>query len=278
MSRRKKKKLVWGLLILMTKVSFQEIIGGAVNSKTFKKIFISLLIIISILVSRSDVFAIPTLQLDIAGGTYNSTTQTIIASGNPFTLYAYLIQDRWNLLNDSYYISAAIVPKVTPPGSDLGSFVFNGQTISVTGQMIYGVPPLEDIVALQGWDSGDLPKHGIFSTYFSEFEFQFSSSQISQYNTQDRAKSGDSIPTSGTGMYYVAFNVDTSLLDPDYVIHFDLYNTKLKCGGDIDITQFAPFSHDAESKKVPEPSTLLLLGAGLIGLGLMGRRKFRTKP
>jgi len=29
---------------------------------------------------------------------------------------------------------------------------------------------------------------------------------------------------------------------------------------------------------VSEPSTLLLLGAGLIGLGLLGRRKFRTKP
>jgi hypothetical protein len=29
---------------------------------------------------------------------------------------------------------------------------------------------------------------------------------------------------------------------------------------------------------VPEPSTLLLLGAGLLGLGILGRKKFRIKP
>jgi hypothetical protein len=29
---------------------------------------------------------------------------------------------------------------------------------------------------------------------------------------------------------------------------------------------------------VPEPSTLLLLGIGLIGFGILGRKKFRTKP
>ena len=116
---------------------------------------------------------------------------------------------------------------------------------------------------------GDLPKHGIFPTYFSEFEFQFSSSnQISAYNTMQRAIFGSSIPASGTGMYYAAFTIDTSLLDPNYVIHFDLYNTKLKKGIDIDVTQFAPFSHDAESRhqEVPEPSTVLLLGSGLVGL------------
>jgi hypothetical protein len=44
-------------------------------------------------------------------------------------------------------------------------------------------------------------------------------------------------------------------------------------GEDCDNTRFAPFSHDAESRKVPEPATLILLGPGLLGICLMKIRK-----
>ncbi len=240
----------------------------------FKRI---LLIILSGIITNLyavNVQAIPTLQLDIGGGTYNFTTETIISPGEVFTLYAFLIPNSRNSLSDTYYISAAVSPTVEQPGDNLGSFSFNGDVIDVTAEMTYGVAPLENIITLQGWDKGDLPKHSIFPTYFSEFGFQFSGSQISQYNTADRAESGGAIPSTGTGMYYAAFTVDTSNLDSDYVIHFDLYNTKI-LGSDNDITQFAPFSHDAESchdcTPVPEASTVLLLGAGFAGLWMFKR-------
>ncbi|MEJ5376800.1 MAG: choice-of-anchor N protein [bacterium] len=226
-------------------------------------------------------WACPTLQLDIAGGTYNysgngQTEDTIVAPGDTFTLYAFLIPNSSNKLNDTYYISAAIVPKVGEPGENLGSFVFSGETINVTSGMTYGIPPLEIVVTqTQLWDRGDLPRHGIYYTYFAEFGFKFNESQyLASYDTALRAQNNLGIPPDSTGvnMYYVTFQVDVSGLAPGYIIHFDLYNTTIRCGNDVDVTKFAPFSHDAESK-VPETSSLFLLGAGLLGVGLLAKRR-----
>ncbi len=254
------------------------------GSVQWKKVFIGILVAMSSAIffvsSYNTASAIPTLQLDISDGTYDPATETIISSSTSFTLYALLDPNSKNTLYDTYYISVALVPKTGPDGVSLGSLSFSGDTIEVTGDMVYGVPPLENIVTLQGWDSGDLPKHGIYETYFSEYEFQFSSYGTTiAYDAQDNAGDGPYDPdhTSPDTMYYAAFNVDTSLLDPDYSIHFDLYNTKLKSSGDIDVTQFAPFSHDAQSctNCVPvsdsEPSTLILLSSVLVGLGLWVR-------
>lgn len=228
--------------------------------------------------------AIPTLQLDIADGWYDGTPdiQTIMSPGKVFTLYAYLIPNSKNTLSDRYYVSMAVEPMIDDSIS-LGSFNFNAQTINVTGDMEYGVPPIEAIASLQGFDSHDLSQHGMFPTYFAEHEFGFSDLVFTNnYNTQDRAISGDPMDLtyngSGERMYYVAFDVDTTNMSNDYVIHFDLYNTAIKKGGDIDVTQFAPFSHDAESTNVnvPEPSLALLLGSGLMGLYLWRRRSNRS--
>jgi hypothetical protein len=238
--------------------------------------------------------AIPSLQLDIQGGIYDPTTQTIVGTSDSFSLYAYLIPDAGAPLSEPYYISAAIVPQTGPAPATLGSFTFNGSPVVVTGTMSYGNPPID--VAETIHDGGDLSPHGIFETYFKEFQFSFTSTnRATAYNTQDTPGVGPTPDPSGP-MYFAAFPVDVSGLTPGYAVHFDLYNEtfrqRIKCTGppnnqqctvldaDIDVNSFAPFSHDAESGKqrVPEPLSLVLLGAGVLTAGLFARRIGIKRP
>ena len=239
-----------------------------------------LLITLAIALVATSARAYPTLQLDISGGTYDTPTQTIMAPANTFALYAYGLSTGPQAISlaDKFFVSMAVVPSTTTPGS-YGSFTVNGTTVNVTSDMSAGGPPLE---ASGLFDPGDLAAHGVFPTYFSEQAFYFSSgNQSAQYNTQDDAGAG---PQTGTGMYYMQFDFNVSGLAPGLGIHFDLYNEQLiekckKVGGctpvDLDINQFAPFSHDAEGAVavVPEPESYAMLLAGLGLLGFTARRR-----
>ncbi len=268
------------------------------NTKT-SSILITFMLILLMSGSSS---AIPDLQLDILNGTYDHHSETVIATSDPFTLYAYLLDSS---TTGTYYISAAVTPKVGPNGANLGSFTFDSVPINVTAGMVYGNPPLETYET-QLKDPGDLASHGIFPTYFIQFAFQFNpNNKADAYNTEDHPGQGPTPDPNGK-MYYESFSVDTSNLADNYFIHFDLYSTKnitetkkicgeetRRCSGegkykhcidivlgyDVDIDKFAPFSHDAQSgegcdhHKVPEPGMLSLLGCGLVGLAFFARRR-----
>jgi hypothetical protein len=240
--------------------------------------------------------AVPQLQLDILGGTYDSGTETIVGpAGEQITLVA-LLTPKENasdaeiqaLLSRTYYISVALLP-ATSVGAELGSFTFDETSVVVTSDMVFGVPPIESAGGDQGHDAHDLGEHGVFRTFFSEFGFQFSGEDKAlTYNTMDSP--GGLVPSSLGDSYYRQFVIDTSGLDAGYELHFDLYTTisgapaALKKNGiastDIDVDDFAPFSHDAETRRtteLPEPGTLLLLGTTLMALTAPSRSRSKSK-
>lgn len=272
------------------------------NNMILRHLRLSMLMFLSLAIvgmTTSTVSAIPALQLDIGGGTYFSVendpvhdVDTIIAplGSNTFTLYALLDPsgDGGSASpNDTYYISAAISPKLIL-GTDLGYFYFAGERINVTDDMTYGNPPLHDDTGADR-DPGDLQKHGIFETYYTEFSFQFDTvnNTTTAYNSQDDPGTAAEVGVvSGEAFYFAEFDVDVSGLDSNYIIHFDLYNSVIadakKNGSvidDSDIGVKAPFSHDAESRPsvpVPEPATILLLGSSLFGF-IVKKRKNTNK-
>ena len=213
-------------------------------------------------------FAVPVLQLDIAGGLYSTDdpryeNDTVVSSGDDFTLYA-LMREQTNKtsLKDEYFISIALYPNVhqssLPP--DLGSFTFAGQTIYADRDLTYGNPGISP--------------HGVFKSYYLLHKFHFDETrQTAVYDVQENPGANF---TPGEGLYYAAFTVDTTLLSDAYSLHFDLFNNNVN----------APFSHDAQSDPpptgVPEPATLLLLGLGIIGVAGYARRcqfvRVRSNP
>ena len=189
--------------------------------------------------------ALPVLQVDISDGVYDTATETVVATASSFSVYALLDDKKGDYLSEDFYLVVSLVPTATDP-SGIGTFSFSGGTLV---NEAYGTP-------------SELSSHGIFDTYYWEYMFNFDSGNTAlSYNVQDNP--GGLVTTGSGSFYYAEFLVDVSGLDPDVVLHFDLY------GAD----KFAPYSHDGESAVTPVPPSVLLLGTGLVGLVGFRRRQ-----
>lgn len=224
------------------------------------------LVLVGVLSAQS-IVALPTLQLDVVGGTYVAGTDedTTISAGPIFDLEALVQASYLNAdPNRVYFLAAAIIPKTSVPlETDFGSFTINGVTYDATHGMVWGRPPVDG-----EQHPGELAPHGIYDTHYAEVAFTFSGSDlIGAYN----AETGETVPGL---LNRQTFDVDVTGLAAGYQVHFDLYNTefirKKKLNLEV-INDFAPFSHDAQSGpgiRVPDAgSTLVLLGMALAVFG-----------
>jgi hypothetical protein len=227
--------------------------------------------------------ALPCLQLDANPSTYvGGGEQSIVASANPFTLYALgdTTSSKFNLTH-TYFLSVAILrhdgTALSEGDLSFGSFAITGP--GILGGLYFGTPPVESALANQPTDPGDLSPHGVFPTYFKELAFTFDNTKrATAYNVQDNPAS--LVANSGGSLVYQNWTVDITGLNAGYLLHFDLYSEKLKYSGDQDIAYFAPFSHDARSTtgtNVPDAGgTVTLMGIALLAIAAVQRRFARA--
>lgn len=199
--------------------------------------------------------AIPTLQLYIPGATYDDADETWVISSNQFELW--VIGDGKAMPIEDVYLAAAYATgetgsiALTPVGGS------TALAVSLSGG--------DDTVPLMG-DGSPLPSHGIYgpgTSWFSYFlgDFTSDAETIYDYTTG----------TAGTGTGQInKYNVDVTGYSSG--LHFDAYDHV--AAGNHTKHVFAPNSHDAGSTNpVPEPGTVMLLGAGFLSLAIYTKRR-----
>ncbi|GAB4354700.1 MAG: hypothetical protein Kow0099_38820 [Candidatus Abyssubacteria bacterium] len=225
-----------------------------------KKCFQFLSVAVILCIASGVSFATPALQLYIGpedGGYYDPTTETWVTGSEDFTLDAIVGEGAFDpgesseqiylcvaLSEDLYWLEETVGGEQIVHFNEGTSITIDGVTL--TGDdFVYGLPPIAEENPDGG--GGDVAPHDVYPTAYAEIV----------------------ITVEDPGTY------SFEITDATAGIHFDLYT--LNEEGRID--DFAPFSHDAEvnTPPVPEPSTVLLLGTGILALpvGRYLRRKHK---
>lgn len=230
------------------------------------------LILTMLMLPLSKAEAVPALQLDIIGGTYDQVTESIIENASAATIVALGTPSgnysEADLLSSTHFLSVAAL-KENGDGvslADLAGALIDINGVTFTDQDFWvGTPP-------PGSSGRTLGGHGVYDTAFTEFMFTFAArSTTSTYNSEDAA-GASTLYDGGTGSFFKAANVSISQLAAGINLHFDLYTTKEPNGGGGPVVdKFAPFSHDAELRltsspatEIPEPGSTIVFAFALL--------------
>lgn len=235
------------------------------------------------LLAHSQAFAVPLLQLYIEGGTYDTVTETWVTTASTFELWVIGNvggaggKGTLSGVDDTDTDTAAGVTLVSTVLGGGAALSFTSTTAAVAG--ITDVSAADAVVV--GGRSGtashpDLASHGIFtgSNGWQEWDLgNFDETGDSLWDAMDTS-AGAAVSGALPSVLPLGaqINVYTVTLTGDFdAVHFDGFG--YYDGKTGEKFTFVPFSHDgAESHQVPEPMSLMLLGAGLLGLAGRARR------
>jgi hypothetical protein len=259
--------------------------------KPLKALFICSLVVATFFAFSSKTMAIPLLQVYIEGAVYDESVEKWVvdpSSGESVRL--------WVIGNTAGPGGKGAIQEVTLVAAYAASD--SEVQINVAGTLVgqnYGgfsqdpanIPPTavfsekkSDGSSPTLSDGSSLPPHGVYGTgtewqSFSLGDFTKTSDSVADF-------SGDfpePLPSNKGGGQINAYEIDVTGTD---LVYFDVLG---KYGGGNPHPSkaiFAPLSHTGmvgtpEQASTPEPGTMLLLGAGLIGMAAIGRKKFFNK-